>query len=129
MTLIKSLLLGTAAGIVAVASAQAADLPTKKAAPAAEYVKVCTVGGVTGFLMPGTDTCLKISGYLTGQFEGGNLKDQYTLFDGTGPKAAGGNGVPVGKVSESVSVPARQQPMIGYSTRGQVNFDAATNTA
>jgi len=47
MTLIKSLLLGSAAGIVAVASAQAADLPTKKAAPV-EYVKVCNVGGITG---------------------------------------------------------------------------------
>ncbi len=33
MTLIKSILLGSAAGIVAVASAQAADLPTHKAAP------------------------------------------------------------------------------------------------
>ena len=43
MTLIKSLLLGSAAGIVAVASAQAADLPTRKAAPV-EYVRVCNVG-------------------------------------------------------------------------------------
>ena len=33
MTLIKSILLGSAAGIVAVAAAQAADLPTRKAAP------------------------------------------------------------------------------------------------
>ena len=33
MTLIKSILLGSAAGLVAVASAQAADLPTRKAAP------------------------------------------------------------------------------------------------
>ena len=40
MTLIKSILLGSAAGIVAVASTQAADLPTKKAAPV-EYVRVC----------------------------------------------------------------------------------------
>ena len=88
MTLIKSLLLGSAAGIVAVASAQAADLPTKKAAPAAEYVKVCTVGGITGFVLPGSDTCMKISGYLTGQMEGGNLKDQYILVrSGTGKPA------------------------------------------
>ena len=42
MTLMKSILLGSAAGIVAVAGAQAADLPTKKAAPA-EYVKICNV--------------------------------------------------------------------------------------
>jgi hypothetical protein len=76
MTLIKSLLLGSAAGIVAVASAQAADLPTKKAAPV-EYVKVCNVGGITGWTLPGSDTCVKFSGYLTAQVEGGNLNTQY----------------------------------------------------
>ena len=67
MTLIKSLLLGSAAGIVAVASAQAADLPTRKAAPV-EYVKVCNVGGITGWTLPGSDTCVKFSGYITAQF-------------------------------------------------------------
>ena len=77
MTLIKSLLLGSAAGIVAVASAQAADLPTKKAAPV-EYVKVCNVGGITGWTLPGSDTCVKFSGYITAQVEGGNLNTQYT---------------------------------------------------
>ena len=76
MTLIKSLLLGSAAGIVAVASAQAADLPTRKAAPV-EYVKVCNVGGITGWTLPGSDTCVKFSGYITAQFEGGNLNTQY----------------------------------------------------
>src|SRR5580658_1169589 len=76
MTLIKSILLGSAAGIVAVASAQAADLPTKKAAPV-EYVKVCNVGGITGWTLPGSDTCVKLSGYMTAQFEGGNLSTQY----------------------------------------------------
>jgi hypothetical protein len=121
MTLIKSLLLGAAAGIVTVASAQAADLPTKKAAPAAEYVKVCTVGGITGFLMPGTDTCMKIGGYITGQFEGGNLKNQYVLVDGTYKGKAA--------VTSSLNVPTRQQNAIGYSTRGEVDFDAVTNTA
>ena len=64
MTLIKSLLLGSAAGIVAVATAQAADLPTRKAAPV-EYVRVCNVGGITGWTLPGSDTCVKFSGYMT----------------------------------------------------------------
>src|SRR5271167_3444726 len=81
MTLTKSLLLGSAAGLVAVASAQAADLPTRKGPVAVEYVRVCsiTVAGapVVGFVLPGSDTCLKISGYVTGQVEGGNLKTQY----------------------------------------------------
>ena len=71
MTLIKSILLGSAAGIVAVASAQAADLPTKKAAPV-EYVKVCNVGGITGWTLPGSDTCVKFSGYMTAHFIAGN---------------------------------------------------------
>ena len=60
MTLIKSLLLGSAAGIVAVATAQAADLPTRKAAPV-EYVRVCNVGGITGWTLPGSDTCVKFA--------------------------------------------------------------------
>ena len=76
MTLIKSILLGSAAGIVAVATAQAADLPTRKAAPV-EYVRVCNVGGITGWTLPGSDTCVKLSGYITAQFEGGNLNTQY----------------------------------------------------
>ena len=76
MTLIKSLLLGSAAGIVAVATAQAADLPTRKAAPV-EYVRVCNVGGITGWTLPGSDTCIKLSGYVTAQFVGGNLNTEY----------------------------------------------------
>ena len=76
MTLMKSILLGSAAGIIAVASAQAADLPTRKAAPV-EYVRVCNVGGITGWTLPGSDTCLKVSGYITAQFVGGNTNTQY----------------------------------------------------
>src|SRR5579862_9942106 len=76
MTLMKSILLASAAGIVSVAAAQAADLPTRKAAPA-EYVKICNVGGMAGFILPGSDTCFKISGYITGQVEGGNVKTAY----------------------------------------------------
>src|SRR6202789_4393222 len=76
MTLIKSILLGTATGLVAVASAQAADLPTRKAAPV-EYVRVCNVGGITGWTMPGSDTCVKISGYMTAHFIGGNTNNQF----------------------------------------------------
>jgi hypothetical protein len=101
MTLMKSLLLGSAAGIVAVASAQAADLPTKKGAPAAEYVKVCSinVGGtpIVGFTLPGSDTCLKISGYDSAQ---------YTI---------------AGRASGT-------QDAFGMFNRAQINFDAVSNT-
>jgi hypothetical protein len=83
MTLIKSLLLGSAAGIVAVATAQAADLPTKKAAPV-EYVRVCNVGGITGWTLPGSDTCVKFSGYMTAHFIGGNIANQYNSASANG---------------------------------------------
>jgi len=72
MKLAKSLLLGSAAGLVAVAGAQAADLPTRKAAPV-EYVRVCATYGNGFFYIPGTDTCIKIGGharfeYVNSQF-------------------------------------------------------------
>ena len=62
MKMVKSLLLGTAAGLVAVAGAQAADMPVK-AAPV-QYVKICSLYGDGFYYIPGTDTCLKLGGYL-----------------------------------------------------------------
>src|SRR6202012_6053532 len=58
MKMVKSLLLGSAAGLVAVAGAQAADLPGK--AKPVEYVKGCSLYGAGFWYVPGTDTCLKI---------------------------------------------------------------------
>jgi hypothetical protein len=65
MKMVKSLLLGTAAGLVAVAGAQAADMPVK-AAPV-QYVKICTLYGEGFYYIPGTDICLKIGGYVRGE--------------------------------------------------------------
>jgi hypothetical protein len=78
MKIVKSLLLGSAAGIVAVAGAQAADLPVK--AKPVEYVKVCSLYGAGFFYIPGTDTCIKLGGAVRVQAE----------FN------AGAGGVPVG---------------------------------
>jgi hypothetical protein len=61
MKLAKSLLLGSAAGFMAVTGAQAADLPTRKEAPV-DYVRICTVFGPGFFYIPGTDTCIKLGG-------------------------------------------------------------------
>ena len=80
MKLVKSLLLGSAAAFAAAAGAQAADLPSKKAAPVA-YVQICDAYGAGFWYIPGTDICLKVGGiaqaryvytqtgntYLTGQ--------------------------------------------------------------
>ena len=62
MNTIKSLVLGSAAALVAMTGAQAADLPLK--AKAVEYVKVCSLYGAGFYYIPGTDTCIKIGGYL-----------------------------------------------------------------
>jgi porin-like protein len=64
MKLVKSLLLGSAAGLIAVGGAQAADLPVK--AKAVEYVKICSLYGAGFYYMPGTDTCIKFGGYVHG---------------------------------------------------------------
>jgi Porin subfamily len=156
MTLIKSLLLGSAAGIVAVATAQAADLPTRKAAPV-EYVRVCNVGGITGWTLPGSDTCLKISGYITGQFVGGNLNTEFNygqvgdLFTGGAPGAGVPiTGVPAGAAAALTALggidnrntqrvllaasPAQQNTTnfrseTGWSTRANLALDVASNTA
>jgi hypothetical protein len=61
MKTVKTLLLGTAAGFAAFTGAQAADLPM---AEPVEYVKVCSTYGEGFFYIPGTDTCLQISGYV-----------------------------------------------------------------
>jgi len=58
----KGLLLGSAAALLAVGGAQAADLPVK--AKAVEYVKICSLYGAGFYYMPGTDTCIKLGGYL-----------------------------------------------------------------
>ncbi|HLH88962.1 MAG TPA: porin [Xanthobacteraceae bacterium] len=67
MRMVKSLLLGSAAGVVAVAGAQAADLPVK--AKPVEYVRVCSLYGAGFWYVPGTDTCLKIGSYIREQVE------------------------------------------------------------
>ena len=133
MTLMKSLLLGSAATLMVAAGAQAADLPTKKGAPAAEYVKVCQVGSIAGFIIPGSDTCLKISGYVNAQIAMGNVKDEYTLaplselakvyLHHSSPHITWGD------PAMTLKNAATKVSDIGFSTRGQVNFDAVSNTA
>jgi Porin subfamily len=62
MKMVKSLILGSAAGLVAMSGAQAADLPVK--AKAVEYVRICSLYGAGFWYIPGTDTCIKLGGYV-----------------------------------------------------------------
>jgi hypothetical protein len=62
MKMVKSLILGSAAGLIAMSGAQAADLPVK--AKAVEYVRICSLYGAGFYYIPGTDTCIKLGGYV-----------------------------------------------------------------
>ncbi|MET3591131.1 hypothetical protein ABID26_000510 [Mesorhizobium shonense] len=80
---IKSLLLGSAAALIAVSGARAADAVTVAEPEPAEYVKICDVYGSGYFYIPGTETCLRIGGYVrydigvgdVGSFDGAKSHD------------------------------------------------------
>ncbi|MET3591129.1 hypothetical protein ABID26_000508 [Mesorhizobium shonense] len=80
---IKSLLLGSAAALIAVSGARAADAVTVAEPEPAEYVKICDVYGSGYFYIPGTETCLRIGGYVrydigagdVGSFDGATTSD------------------------------------------------------
>jgi hypothetical protein len=100
MKLVKSLLLGSAAGLTVVAGANAADLPVKKAVPV-EYVRVCSAYGAGFFYIPGTDTCLRVSGRAR--------------FEAT--------------YSQGYTRNANSGDLMGYRGLGRLNLDARTQTA
>ena len=82
MKMVKSLILGSAAGLIAMSGAQAADLPVK--AKAVEYVRICSLYGAGFFYIPGTDTCIKLGGYLRVDttFNGGVYDQPFYNGDG-----------------------------------------------
>jgi hypothetical protein len=102
MKLLKSAQLGSAAAFAAVGAAHAADLPVKTAVPI-EYVRVCTAYGAGFIYIPGTDTCLRVSGRA--RFEGGYQTSYSRQYGNT-----------IGDMS-------------GYQGRLRINLDARTQTA
>ena len=94
----SSILLSSAALLVA-GAAYAADLPAKKAAPAAAAPSgACPAYGAGFIAIPGSDMCLKIGGYVRND-------DRYTA---------------------NVARPAKTPYSIGY--KFNVNFDVRNNT-
>jgi len=86
MKLVKSLLLGTVAGLAAAAGAQAADLPVAKAAPV-EYVRVCSTYGAGFFYIPGTETCLRVGGRVRAEYR--YVEPEFREDDAIGFRARG----------------------------------------
>jgi Porin subfamily len=108
MKMVKSLLLGSAAGLVAVSGTQAADLPVK--AKPVEYVKICSLYGAGFYYIPGTDICLKIGGYIRADYGYNVLGARTVHYTG-----AGG---------------AQDRTVNSYSTRHRAhfNFDSRSQT-
>ena len=113
MRMVKSLLLGTTAGLLAVAGAQAADMPVK--AKPVEYVKICSLYGSGFYYIPGTDTCIKVGGYV-------RVQAQYN--GGSSGQVIGGGGLEAGQARFD-----RQSTNdINNLVRGVVTLDARTQT-
>src|SRR5262245_15299876 len=109
MTITKRTLLGSAAALTVIGSAQAADLPVK--AKPVQYVKICSLFGEGFYYIPGTEICLKIGGYVQADYgwnRGGQGQPAYT----------GGPG-------------AQDRTVNPYSSRHRAhfNFDSRTQTA
>ncbi|SFU49031.1 Porin subfamily protein [Methylobacterium sp. 174MFSha1.1] len=100
MKTVTRILLASAAGLAVVPVAHAADLPARKAAPV-EYVRVCSAFGAGFFYIPGTDTCLRVSGRA--RFEYG-YQGSYSRSGTAGDYS-------------------------GYRSIGRLNLDARTQTA
>jgi len=101
-----------AATVMTVGAAQAADL-NKPAKVAVDYVKVCDAYGAGFFYIPGSDTCLKISGFARlDVFTGG--QSNRNMFGGTGLNTGGPGG--------------RSSSALGDNARADVQLDARTNT-
>ncbi len=107
MKTVKSLVLGSAAALLAMSGAQAADLPIK--AKAVEYVRVCSLYGAGFFYIPGTDTCIKLGGYLRVE----SAFNTNTVFQNQANGVAGGQN----RLSNY------------YTTRSRADFNIDTRTA
>src|SRR5689334_21156227 len=109
MKMVKSLLLGSAAGLAAVSGTQAADLPVK--AKPVEYVKICSLYGEGFYYVPGSQICLKVGGYVRSDY-GWNVRGARTA-------------------NYSGAAAANDRSVSPYSTRHRAhfNFDSRSQTA
>ena len=113
---IKSLLLGSAAALAAVSGAQAADAIVAAEPEAVEYVRVCDAFGKGYFYIPGTETCLKIGGYVRTQL---NYEENAFGRDGRGDYDARTKGY--------LTFEAKSDTEFGALT-GYINLEANDNS-
>jgi len=130
--MLNKTLLGSAAVIMTMVGAQAADLPSKKAAPAT-YVKICDAYGAGFFYIPGTDTCAKIGGRLRVDYDYRPERDKVltptAVATGTGLNTTGfysrGNITLDTRTASSYGVVRTFTNFRGESGSGQLRQDGA----
>jgi hypothetical protein len=110
---VRQVLLGSAAGLFAVAGAQAADLAVK--AKPVEYVKVCNLYGAGFWYIPGTDTCIKIGGFVRMEVN----------FNANGNSLEAGSS---GGAAEFSGGFTRATGQVAFRERSMASFDARTQT-
>ncbi len=126
MPFVRSFLCALTAGLAGAIAARAAELPTKKAEPAAGFVKVCDVGGVSGWVLPGPETCVKLSGYIESQFAGGSLSQQWIWV---GNQTTGDGALAGKKTGLAPGAATWARDAVGWTTRLGFGFDFASATA
>ena len=114
---IKSILLGSAAAMIAVSGAQAADAIIIEAEPM-EYVKVCDMYGAGFFYIPGTETCMNINGYVRSTYTHGELDAKIEFKE---------RSVTGGPVTSRSSYRTAENTS-SWTVRGRLNFDVRNET-
>ena len=110
---IKTLAL-VASAVLTAGAAQAADL-NRPAKVAVDYVKVCDAYGAGFFYIPGSDTCLQMSGYVRSTFDVGSNRNMNIV--------AGRPGIFFGLGG------LRSSNSFASQTQAEVDIDARTNTS
>jgi hypothetical protein len=109
-------LFGCVGGLFALTSAQAADLPAK--AKPVQYVKICSLYGAGFYYIPGTDTCLKVGGYVRAQAE-------WNSNNGV-PFGSSFNGFSPSNISNALF--DRASDSLQYTGRAAISADARSQT-
>ena len=121
---IKSLILGSATAALAVTGAQAADAIIIAEPEPVEYVRVCDVYGAGYFYIPGTETCLRISGWVRHQMETTDRGWKASISGPTFNGSTSGDGN-INLVSGAFSDKDRG---LNHGTGAQINLDARSET-
>jgi len=126
---IKSLLIGSAAALVAVSGARAADAIVAAEPEPVEYVRVCDAFGTGFFYIPGTETCLRIDGYVRFRVTGSRntVGGVEYVYDNTGTAVLGANNGYLMNVRARVNFDARSETELG-TLRGFIRMQSNNGT-